>query len=50
MGEKGELLSLYKGSKIMRLPTRPKKTSLFPKRRADGTVGLPIPALMRIPQ
>ena len=37
-----------KAVNIMRLPTR-LKTRLFPKGRADGTVGLPMPVLMRIP-
>ena len=48
VGERGESLFLYKGSKIMCLPTC-LKTRLFPKRRADGAVGLPMPVLMRIP-
>ena len=34
---------------IKRLPTS-LKTCLFPKGRANGTVGLPMPVLMRIPQ
>ena len=38
-----------KAANIKRLPTR-LKTRLFPKSRADGTLGLPMPVLMRIPQ
>ena len=34
---------------IKRLPTRP-KNSPIPKSRADDTVGLPMPVLMRIPR
>ncbi len=34
--------------KVMCLPAR-LKIRLFPKRRADDTVGLPMPVLMRIP-
>ena len=37
-----------KAVNIKRLPTR-LNTRLFPKGRADGAVGLPMPILMRIP-
>ena len=38
-----------KAVNIKRLPTRP-KNSLIPEGRENGTVGLPMPVLMRIPQ
>ena len=37
-----------KAVKVRRLPTH-LQILLFPKRRADDTVGLPMPVLMRIP-
>mgnify|MGYP006267671001 CR=1 FL=1 len=46
--KKGNPYPFIKAVKIMHLPSRP-KARLFPKRHADGTVGLPVPALMRIP-
>ena len=46
--KEGNPYPFIKAVKIMRLPTHP-KARLFPKCHADGTVGLPIPALMRIP-
>ena len=46
--KEGNPYPFIKVVKIVRLPVCP-KTRLFPKRRADGTVGLPVPALMRIP-
>ena len=47
VGERVDPYPLIKAANIKRLPTR-LKTRLFPKGRADGTVGLPMPVLMRI--
>ena len=47
--KKGNPYLLIKVVNIKRLPTR-HKTRLFPKGRVGGTVGLPIPILMIIPQ
>ena len=46
--KEGNPYPFIKAVKIERLPVRP-KTRLFPKHRANGTVRLPMPALMRIP-
>ena len=46
--KEGNPYPFIKAVKIVRLPVRP-KTRLFPKRRADGMVGLPMPVLIRIP-
>ena len=46
---KGGLCPFIKAENIERPPTSP-KTRLFPRGRANGTVGLPKPVLMRIPQ
>ena len=46
--KEGNPYPLIKAVKVMRLPAR-LKIRLFPKRHADGTVGLPMPILMRIP-
>ena len=46
--KEGNPYPFIKAVKIMHLLVRP-KTHLFPKRHADGTVGLPMPVLMRIP-
>ena len=45
VGERVDPYPLIKAANIKRLPTR-----LFPRGRADGVVGLPMPALMRIPR
>ena len=47
VGEKGYPYPFIKAVKFMSLPTR-LKIRLFPKGRADETVGLPMPVLMRI--
>ena len=46
--KEGNPYPFIKAIKIVRLPVH-RKTRLFPKRHADGTVGLPMPVLMRIP-
>ena len=46
--KEGNPYPFIKAIEIMRLPACP-KTRLFPKRHVDGTVNLPMPALMRIP-
>ena len=47
--KEGNPYPFIKVVKIMHVPTRP-KTRLFPKHRANGTVRLPMPVWMRIPQ
>ena len=49
MGKKGESLSLYKGGRGDAPPHLPGKIAYSPNAVIDGTVGLPIPVLMRIP-
>lgn len=49
MGKKGESLSLYKGVRGDMPPHLPGKIAYSPNVVIDGTVGLPIPVLMRIP-
>ena len=44
----GNPYPFIKAVKVMRLLAR-LKIRLFPKNRADDTVGLPMPVLMRIP-
>ena len=46
--EKDKFGSLIKVVNVKRLPTRPKNTPI-PKGCVNGTVGLPMPASMRIP-
>ena len=48
VGEKGESLSLYKGGRSYAPPHLPGKLAYSPSAVIDGTVGLPIPVLMRI--
>ena len=49
MGKKGESLSLYKGGRGDAPPHLPGKITYSPNAIIDGTVGLRIPVLMRIP-
>ena len=48
MGENGGSLSLYKGGENCAPPRLPVKITHFPGATIDGTVGLPMPVLMRI--
>ena len=50
VGKKGESLSLYKGGGGDAPPHLPDKIAYSPHAVIDGTVGLPTPALMRIPE
>ena len=49
VGEKSESLSLYKGRRGGVLPHLPGKIAYSPNSVINGTVGLPIPVLRRIP-
>ena len=50
VGEREGSYPLIKAAKVLRLPTCPLKTLIRPSATIDGTVGLPTPVLMRIPQ
>ena len=43
------LYPFIEATKVVRLPTSPLRIAYFPSATIDGTVGLPIPVLMRIP-
>ena len=43
------LYPFIEATKVVHLPTSPLRIAYFPSTMIDGTVGLPIPVLMRIP-